>query len=358
MKPSMSKAGELLACQWWAAESVQAERRSAGEPAEYGIVFHACMADGLTRGSISPDLGGAFKAEVIPHAQEALTVLGKWLGGTNPFDVDFSTRTRHVERSIAYAVLEDKARGCLPPREEDHVYPDATADELPGTADLIVLPPGKGKLKSTLLVLDHKTGAEIDLPGESAQLKALALAASRLYGFGAAVVAILHAPREGVPVVYSDELNTQDLLAFRSELRLAWSKIGDGTMRPGGQCKWCPALTVCPTSSSLLVDLRASKTLQVSTAEEIGAIHMELSRYEALAKQLKEEMKDWVVKNGPAIRPDGKWVDLVEKSKENLSKASIERGVGKVAAVKIIEDLRKKKCIDKSTWLELRAGKD
>lgn len=361
---TMSKTDQLLQCSWWCNDH-HPQKDSGSDFSRYGVAFHALSAGLLINSpkfiEEAQQLASQWKIDwpsLEAHAQESHENLSRWLREGNPYGVNFfDNRTLFVENSIAWNHEKDTARHCDAP-DENHFYNIKTS-EFPGTADLIISPPrgGRGRLRSTLLVCDHKTGREVPMPSESGQLKSLALAASRLFDFDAAIVVINHAPKDGTPVVYSDEVSSQDLMKHRGKLREAFAKIGDGSLRPGLHCNYCRSLVNCPTQSSLLLDIRKKSQAIMDTPEEVGRIYEALKVYDEMAQSLKDEIKEWVAENGAAMTSRGSLI-LVEKSRENLSKASIERGVGKVEAKRIIDKLRKDGCLSASSWQELKVEKD
>lgn len=390
MNPSASKADLLLACSYPFAPDVHAPRQEAGPEAIFGTETHGHYAGFMTK-TVNPYRGGDEASYNL--AREAYLATVRWLSGGNVWAADLTERKLGIELPIAYDVEADTARQCEPAREEDHVYPDVDyARELPGTTDVLVIPPGglkgkraeslkdavaqfekfqKGSLQKTGVVLDLKTGMGPFRPEEMAQLWVLGLAASRLYKFDSVILGVVHAHLGGVPAIYASyKLGPIALRNFRKKLIKAWRRRFDGTLRPGPHCEglYCPAYAVCPTKANALVSLGVPKGLTHPIAsgrdltlpgspEEVGLAHQTMAVYEKLADSVKEWMRMSVRINGTAIRPDGKPVSFTEFDREDISKTSIEAGLGKVEGAREIERLRKKGCFKVTRVQQLRAGK-
>jgi len=192
-------------------------------------------------------------------------------------------------------------------------------------------------------------------PGESGQLRTLALALSHIMKVTRIVVAYFHAPAGGLPEVYADEITFKDLAAHRAALNAAMAHVGTGWLRPGPWCGTCPALSACPTQTSTLVALKRSTG--PLTAERVGAILETTAQYDKLRDMLRDEARGWIRKNGPAVTPSGSVYELVEKDVTNLSQASIVRALGELKGRKEIERLKRLGAIETSKRVELRRTK-
>jgi hypothetical protein len=360
VRPTMSKTDALLACAWrWGRK---APRDPGGEPARFGTACHEVYAAIASSSLDGKELRAACVAaadrqkvdwkEVYGLVTASWPAFEKWMSRGNPWKKDFlDAGMLKLEYSVAYDVLKGKARECESPDEATHEYRDCDFNELPGTADIVMW-----RRNEYLVVLDYKTGADVPEPSQSGQMKSLALALSLMYKAPLVIVGLMHAPRSagGLPSVYADTLTEKDLRAHRAALKDAWLRRGT-SMTPGQYCQYCPCLTTCPTQSSMLVELKRGSQGLALTPERVGAIHMALAQYDALKEQLQAQLKSWVVKNGPAPRPDGKLLDIVERQYETLSKSSVTKALGEVEGAKELERLRKKGCLVTSTREELRA---
>jgi len=306
------------------------------------------------------DAGDAFKVdskEVEALTSQSWPVFLKWMKGGNPFKKDFYSKGfAKYEFSVAYEVESYTARECESPNEATHEYPDCDYEtELPGTADVIFW-----RRNEYLCVLDYKTGDDVPEPGESGQLLSLATALLHLYPAKEVILALAHAPRrgEGLATIYADTVSKKRLDAHAEALADAWQRRGT-SMSPGEVCRYCPALTSCPTQSSMLVELKRGGAGRLAlTPERVGAIHLALQQYKELAERLGEEIRGYVSANGPVTRPDGKVLDFVSREYETLSKSSVTKALGVVEGEKVLAQLRKKGCLVTTERQELRAEND
>jgi hypothetical protein len=354
MQPTASRASLLLECPYpFLNDKLVPEHSEPGKAALYGIAFHAQMANSLGNAEVTGDL------ELTMHVCSAFEKLSAWLEKNHWV----KGCKRYVEVSLAYCPRTSTARSCLPPDEETHTYGDLRPDEIGGTADLIVVPKDKAR---PLLVLDHKTGmwGDFSRPENLPQLQVLGIAACLKHNRGSFVPAVLHSPREGLPIVYEgDEMYIgiwdDGSLSFR--LRRQLELVGTGTLRPGAHCKSlrCPAYNQCPAHAADILQeagalvekatLVGSELVLVSNTngtltreEKIGRLHLLMTRFAELDKRAREEIKRALV-NEPGlepVRPDGKVLKLKTRTVERLSKSSIEKALGKDKGAAMIEKLR------------------
>jgi hypothetical protein len=365
---TMSKTDDLLACAWrWGR---QAPRDTGSDASRFGVACHDIYAklgaedlslkDTKALRAACVAVGDSFKVdakEVESLVVQSWPVFSQWMKGANPFRINFHDKgLAKYEYSVAYNVTETTARECESPNEATHVYGDCDYEtELPGTADVVFY-----RRKEYLCILDYKTGEDVPEPSQSGQLKSLAVALVDIYPEAKQViVGLLHAPRRtGVPTVYVDTLSAKDIAYHRDALCFAWQQRGL-SMSPGTVCQYCPLLTSCPTQSSMLVELKKGSAGNLAlTSERVGAIHVALQQYDSLAEQLRSQLKAWVRTNGPAVRPDGKVLDIVKREYETLSKTSLMTALGAVEGEKELAKLRKRGCLKKDEREELRAEND
>ena len=320
--------------------------------------------------------------ELLESVAAGKAALSLWLD-----DNDFSVQSgaTYRERSVAYHPVRDAARIIAPPTEGDHIYVDRKPGEFCGTIDLGVYAKAPKK-RSKLLVLDYKTGARSELPEPWAagQLLSglLALRALHRGSPGPHTAAFLHAPRGSLPTVYAAEVPSEKLDEHRSMLIARMYRVNDGSMRPGAHCEglYCPKRDSCPTRDAKLLD-RALKLLPaaagelakevenglvandtsdgaISYAERLGAMHQAAETYDKLRERLRELMREQLRELGHAVRPDGDLVKLIKFQKRRLSLGSIERGVGKMQAIREIKRLEKLGCIEVSEEEQMRKVRD
>jgi hypothetical protein len=361
--PTASKTDLLFACTYPFGRKLK--REPVGERTRFGSAFHEGMEAGLASRRARRDLAKVWDVsgeELGDRVSEALPVIKAWLQGDNMWGLSFIRAGLQLEQSVAYDPATNEARLLPDGPGEHHDYPDRREGEIPGTADVVSLvayvTPDTFTHR-TLLVLDHKSGWNVaadwqpQTPAESGQLRTLALGLATLHGADQVIVAFFHAPRGGQPVIYADMLQVSDLQAHRKALRAALGNIGSGWMRPGDWCDHCPAVRVCPTQIPNLIELK--RTPGPLTNEKVGAVHQALGTYRGLAEYLTGELRAWVQKNGPAVRPDGQTVDLIPRKRTNLSQASVVRAYGPLKGGKVLDKLRRDGAIEESENLELRA---
>jgi hypothetical protein len=220
------------------------------------------------------------------------------------------------------------------------------------------------------LILDHKTGSSKDFssPEEDDQMKTLALIPDQ----AEAVVAVLHADRRGLPQIYAGELGPVALRQHRQKLKSSLLRINDGSMNPGPWCGHCPGRGVCPTQFAELIPSAvaivegaegvvvrsASSTL--TTAAQVGKMHLLRTKMNQLLKKVDEEIHAWVREHPEdvVVRPDGKVLEWVTRESESISKKNFIEVLGKVDAERAFEKLRKQGVLVKNSREELHAVND
>ena len=331
-----------------------------GEPARFGSAYHAVMAKHLSEAVSTSWKGECSKQarkynvddeELKDHFARTAPVLIRWLGD-NPYGVGFAKRQLEIETSLALKSSTRAVARVCKPHDEQHRY-DAEAHELPGTLDLV----SRAKTsKKHLLVIDHKTGFDVGDPVKSPQLLSQGAAAVGVWGAtGDVLLGFFHAPRGGPGTVYVDNVSQLQLDEHAERISVALARVGDGSLKPGPWCTYCPMLTTCPAHANSLAPLKRNGAL---TRERIGAIHQALGEYDNLAKKLREELRAWVGINGEATRPDGKTVGFESRPFTELSMKSIKDKLGEVEGAKLIAKLDKLGVIRRGERPELRARVD
>jgi PD-(D/E)XK nuclease superfamily len=369
MQPSASKTSILLNCQYAFSDDldlgdVEVEEREAprygsafhelmeGAPLEVGSKFPASFPADVDRVGVAWDLTPTVREELAGHVRGSLPVLQKWLAGKNPWEYVFPVSVLERETSYAIAFKNDgkfvKVRRITNPTREGHVYEELAAGEIAMTVDLMLD-------ASMSLVMDYKTGLDENFarPSKHAQLRTLGLIPKV-----EPVVAIFHADRRGLPVIYAEELSAKSRRIHARDLARALRGIGLGYMRPGDWCKYCPARSVCPTQTAELLAgaaalveggtaalALASKSTAMTTAAELGKLHLffaELDRIEKRARPLIKSRTKELLDSGEIVkRPDGKVLLLRTRSEERLSKGRIVEALGAKEAERLFDKLRK-----------------
>ena len=352
------------------------EASGGDEPARYGSAFHELL-EGAPL-----ELGARFKnakavalaarkwrvdgQELAEHVRASLPKLQKWLSGKNPWGKRFDLRL--VEREKSYAILgrTGERRRISLPRAADHFYEDLRNGEIAMTSDLETTEAGG-------LMLDHKTGEDVDhftRPSRNRQLRTLALATN------AGTVAVFHAHRRGLPMIYAEEISDKTKEKHRARLKSALSLVGKGYMRrftkepEDSECAYCPARPTCPAQTAEV--LRGAAALVngatalakvpkggLTRLEDVTRLHAffsEFHRLENLAKPLiRQRVREAWAANEIPILEDGRVLEFVERTYERLSKSRIVEKLGRKEAERVFEMLRKAGALAAVTQEELHA---
>ncbi len=367
-----SKTPLLLQCSRPFAADTDIEYDEPSEPARYGSAFHEVLELNAPRAD-AKEIAAKYDVdhkELYPHAVRTLAFLKKWLAGDNVYGEVFTVVGRETHRATLLRVFKDAMGSSLEPTTrvcdfdaDTHTY-DLRPGEFGGTDDLVVESYEAGNQRHGLakrrIVIDYKSGdwGEFHKPSEMAQMLTLALQTD------ADAVAILHSPREGVPVMFCDDVSPEELSNYAKKLRGAMRRIGDGSLRPGALCNRCDARIGCPAGDADLLK-KANALIKVAvTKEEMGVplnkgqFHMFLQQLERLAKRAREVLREDIRNGEIIVRPDGQVLVLRPKSKENLSKSSIVAALGKQKGEAQIKRLRDAGCITSSSWDEIHAVKE
>lgn len=392
LQPSASRTALLLACPRPFDPELEEDPDLPGEPARYGTAFHAVLASCLRspakkplersagyareidRAVVKNDVKRAAQ-ELAGHVKSSVQVLRNWLTREK-------LKVYAVEKAYAVEIRDDDVEHPwdnwdvreIPPHDEDHRYSVAQG-ELPGTIDLIAHNEESGRA----IVVDHKTGSgdeeKFAQPASIPQMRTLGLMATAPHFTDSAEVAIFHADRRGLPSMYAEPYGSGEQERHAKDLHRALSLIGRGFLRPGPQCKRCPARITCPAHAA---DLLAESTVAlVSSANTLacepinpksllalpdetaldagslegraGALYELLKKFRALDKAGSEEIKR-LVRSGALIETrDGKVLTLQTQTYETLSKKSVLEALGKVAGEKELARLREKGAIKETT---------
>jgi hypothetical protein len=378
LQPSASRTSLLLACPRPFDPELEVESSEAGEAAKYGSAFHLALAACLASPAKKPLERSARYAreinkaatkydvkstahELAGHVKSSAQVLRNWLGREK-------LEVSEIERSYA---VKPYAEGWdvreIPPHDEEHRYA-VEPGELPGTVDLIA----RDRNRTRAVVLDHKTGSldpGFAQPAKLAQMKTLGLIVRPKLN---AEVAIFHADRRGLPIVYAEPYETREKDRHAAELHAAFVRIGSGFMRSGPQCTYCPARVGCPArtadllaeSTAALVEganklaveplvsgplARVARAGLATVEERAGVLYELLKCFRALDEAGTAEIRR-LVQEGKIIETrDGKVLAIRTEQFETLSKKSVIEALGKVAGEKELKRLRAKGAIREAT---------
>ncbi len=367
-----SKTSLLLNCTRPFDPSVERTHEEPTDDMKYGSAFHEVLELNATPAdckAIAAKWGVSDAVALYKHAVLTLACLKKWLDGDNYWKEKFRVVSRETHRAtripprgIGGGYLGVITRVCDFDKET-HTY-DLRKGEFGGTDDLVVESSITDYERHTMrlrrVVIDYKSGdwGTYHTPKDLPQMMTLALQTN------ADAVAILHSPREGIPVMHVDDVSAAELSAFAKRLKKQMARIGDGTLRPGEHCKRCPAKVGCPARDADLLQ-KANAIIKVAVSSEEmaqpldkGRFHVFLQELGRLEKRAREVLKADVKAGEVIVRPDGQVLVIRTAEYETLSKASVIRALGKSKGEKVIADLRKKGCVPTETRESLWAVKE
>lgn len=322
IQPTASKTDLLLQCARPFSEGVEIEAREPGEAALYGTAIHKELE--------SLALGASLDS-VSEHARQAWGALQRFLEGENPWGETFKI----VRAEIHQAWKPGGAvRNGVAFDEGAHTY-HLRPGEIGGTPDLVLLSD-----KGHFVVLDYKTGAGIagdwannPRTGQLLTLFGMSIGGRNRGGDGG--VAILHTPKGGIPVVYCKPVTEMELKRHTARLKVAMSRVDDGSLRPGPECKYCPARVGCPAKDGELLKSAGALVRKVVGSEGLrdrvdpGAFHALLTELDKLIATARARFKEEVREGTVIERPDGKVLQIVTREVERVSKKKVLEVLGK-----------------------------
>ena len=343
MKPSASNLHLLFACPRPFSDDVEVERDEPNIRMRYGSAFHEMMA------GVNPE-DAAAKFNVVPYTDElaahvvrAKAALNDWLEN-NYLGVKFTVIAE--ERAAAWDYVTRTSRHNIPFNEAEHSY-DCAETEIPGTADLVVHAEGPNPGEVIRVVFDYKTGdyGSFDHPELMPQMQHLAVT------WDATHVAILHAPRGGIPVIHIAPFDSMARAKAEAAMTAAMLRINSGFLRPGPHCKRCPAKVGCPTNNADLIK-ETNMLVRMATGGgplanpvDKGALSQFLRLFSPLAEQARELLKADVKAGEVITEPSGKTLQMQTAQVERISKKSIIEALGKEAGEAKLAELRALGCL-------------
>jgi hypothetical protein len=358
---SASKTDLLLLCQYWASPGVRLpeepkEIQAQPEIPRFGRAFHKTMESHLLREPVLiDDIAETYfvdRDRLESYYVRASKAVDAFLKKQRWYSIG-----RLIEKKLAYDPFADTTRVLKSDGERD--YSGRRPTELPGTADL-ALEPGANRSRP-IVVFDWKSGqSQYDAP-KNPQLRTLSLGLTRHWKTvvgakpkeTAAIVIIVRIDDEFMEMsdgtVDFETLENHRVLV-RGALRKAISGIP--ALHPGMHCRYCPGLEVCPAHQSPLSVVDASEGMMEPA--QVAHAYTRLVAAENLLKKVRKRITDYVEMNGPLALDNGKYANLVEYDEENLSKASINRALGKLEGETLISELRDRGCIDTKHVKQLR----
>jgi hypothetical protein len=235
---------------------------------------------------------------------------------------------------------------------------------VPGPFEIFMSTDVVGVEGDTVVVLDWKTGGDVEPAMTNGQLWGCALAACRALGKHKAVVRIVYTNQRARCDEY--EIDALDLAEFAGRLEHLHLRVADlrarkarGEIldtREGPWCKYCSSKHVCPSKVGLLVQV-AEKGLAVigdtaMTGTRARAAYEQVVLVEQLVRDARKRLETYVDENGPIDlgggRVFGRYVrngnerlsgdiavqaiaEIVGESAREFEAIAIERKTGKAA---------------------------
>jgi len=199
----------------------------------------------------------------------------------------------------------------------------AADGEMTGTPDLVRM-----TRDGILVVRDYKTGQYMKFadPSKSGQLRALALAAARIYQCaGSVVVELAQVDDDGV-VIRSATFDAFDLDAIGCELAEMYRRLDEpAKLCPGRHCTahFCPMLDVCPaTKQTALAVTKAAElahplTVDLISPEHAAYVRERLLVAKAFIADLEAGLKSYAT-HTPIPLGDGRVWGAREQKRESI----------------------------------------
>lgn len=211
--------------------------------AAFGSAFHACAAFRITNGGTCITEAASGWKLTNEQYDRLVTMFAGWAAWWD--DMAYAAPVS-TEQAFAYNVDDDSCRlvDLAAPRDYSKF-----GSEFFGTADLVMRGVGP------LTVTDWKTGdpANVERCLVNRQMRFLALCASRAYSVDNVVASIAFVDEDGSVTVDSNTFDVLDLANIAAEMRELQARLrGPIAPNPGQHCKWCPALSVCPSTQKAI----------------------------------------------------------------------------------------------------------
>lgn len=351
---SASKTDHFFYCQWWASPAITLppepeDPKLIDDAPRFGIAFHEITAAHLTLQPVLIDkVAEQFAVDRLRLADyyarwnKTITKLFEKRGWVN--------RKRFVEKKIAYDPFKDTARFLESKGTRD--YGKRTKTEMPGTVDLALAPEGD----EPFVVIDWKSGVSSYDAEKNGQLRTLGLGFSKLLNRSNAHVAIIRIDDDFIEL-NEGQIGPKHFAKHRVALKHAMMKAfsTNPPLRIGPHCNYCPALPICPAHQQPL----ALADFDLVEPNQIAHVFERLTPAENLLKNIRKKIKNYVDVNGPVeLETKAKFLQVIEGTEENLSKASVIRALGEVKGQELLDHLRSIGAIETKKTFTLRQVND
>lgn len=269
-------------------------------------------------------------------------------------EVPISARS---EVKLAYDV--SARRGRIVGEGADRTYGTAQPFEVYGSADVVGLDRDANGNALAAVVIDWKTGNDVEPAITNPQTLFYALAASSALGFDSAIVKIIYTRTGRVDRAVFDAL---DLVTFANRLEdmftgaaaLQLRKAAGETLdtSEGSWCTWCPSKHVCPAKNALLAQVASKGLAAIGDSrmppDRLLAAYRQVVAVEALVSEARKRLIAYVDDNGPIDLGNGMVYGRYERrGNEMLDGAVAARAIREVTgeSAREYEDI----AIEKST---------
>jgi hypothetical protein len=249
--------------------------------------------------------------DAAPHAEAVRELLER----DNPAAI-------YAEQALAWDVRHRSARWL--PQNHPRDYSAVAHGEMFGTPDVVFL-----RQDGTVVVRDYKTGdtSRGRDPGAHAQLRALALCASKVFGVDSVDVQLVHVSAS-YAWVESDTLTAWDIEATADQLAELYHTIAtasDYLPNPGAHCSYhyCPKLTVCPVWQKRIRELDDKLAAELVLTTDLAGPAQASKQWDAvralgrILDQYEQAVKD-MAKTQAIPRPGGKVLGYREQTRETI----------------------------------------
>lgn len=308
--PSMSRLGLARACLFPWTGGVRWPRSEVGEAARYGSAVSR-VAERLARGEAPDAEAAAVEFDVaaeLPRLLRDADAIAEFLA-------DESRYWHKAETPLALHPVRGTARELLSSGPRD--YSDVRPGELTGTPDLVFV-----RAADELVVRDYKTGQYTRRlrPRDSAQLRALGLAAALAYGARQVTVELVQVD-DGVVAPRTDVLDEWDLDCVRTELIGILDALERPSVpRPGRHCtdSYCPLVAVCPATRAALAAVDQAAALEhpfsptITSPDHAASVRVRLKMVEAATREIRAALEAYVAEHGAVELGGGHWYGPVQ----------------------------------------------
>lgn len=239
---------------------------------------------------------------------------------------------QNIQHEVAYSLSpEGTVRRILTAGHRD--YGPLLEGEVPGTLDVVA---------DQKVVIDWKTGNEVDTPAHNWQMLFGGAALARLYNLDEVELIVAYVRSDHV---WADRAKVSRLTldAFWEQLKLKMRETGDPS--PGAHCRYCPAAHGCPSQKATLATVAPGPQWTTECLSELNDSMM-VERLPGL-KAAIEKIEDALKARAPIYLSNGKVWKQAVRTMSRFNRQKAEELLGERAA----------ECIEKKEELYFRQVK-